>query len=47
MDAAISCRLDWNDLSVVWNGDTQPNHFVVENAKGVDPLIHEAAWANG
>jgi ribonuclease Z len=43
MDGAISYRLDWNDLSVVWTGDTQPNHFVVENAKGVDMLIHETA----
>jgi ribonuclease Z len=43
MDGAISYRMDWNGLSFVWTGDTQPNHFVVENAKGVDLLIHETA----
>jgi ribonuclease Z len=43
MDGAISYRLDWNGLSVVWTGDTQPNHFTAENAKGVDVLIHETA----
>ena len=42
-DGAISYRMDWNGLSFVWTGDTQPNHFVVENAKGVDLLIHETA----
>jgi ribonuclease Z len=42
-DGAISYRMDWNGLSFVWTGDTQPNHFVVENAKGVDILIHETA----
>lgn len=43
MDGAISYRMDWNGLSFVWTGDTQPNHFVVENAKGVDLLLHETA----
>lgn len=43
MDGAISYRMDWNGLSFAWTGDTQPNHFVVENAKGVDLLIHETA----
>ena len=47
IDGAISYRLDWNDLSVVWTGDTKPNHFVVENAKGVDLLIHEVALTDG
>lgn len=42
-DGAISYRLDWNGLSFVWSGDTQPNHFVVEHAKNVDLLIHETA----
>ncbi|XWN33036.1 MAG: guanitoxin biosynthesis MBL fold metallo-hydrolase GntH [Devosia sp.] len=42
-DGAISYRLDWNGLSFVWSGDTQPNHFVVDNAQGVDLLIHETA----
>ena len=42
-DGAISYRLDWNGLSFVWSGDTQPNHFLVENAQNVDLLVHETA----
>lgn len=42
-DGAISYRVDWNGLSFVWSGDTQPNHFLVENAQGVDLLVHETA----
>jgi ribonuclease Z len=38
---AISFGLEWNGLRVVWSGDTQPNHYITENAKGVDLLIHE------
>jgi ribonuclease Z len=45
IDGAISFRLDWNGLSVVWTGDTQPNQYVTQNAKGVDLLIHETAPA--
>ena len=43
IDGAVSYRLEWNGLSVCWSGDTQPNHFTVENAKGADLLIHETA----
>ena len=43
MDGAIGYRLEWNGLSMVWTGDTQPNHFVTKNAKDVDLLIHETA----
>jgi ribonuclease Z len=43
MDGAIGYRLEWNGLSMVWTGDTQPSHFVAENAKDVDVLIHETA----
>lgn len=42
-DGAISYRVDWNGLSFVWSGDTQPNHFLVDNAQNVDLLIHETA----
>lgn len=42
-DGAISYRVDWNGLSFVWSGDTQPNHFLVENAQNVDLLVHETA----
>lgn len=52
IDGAISYRLDWKrtasdgtsqNLSVVLSGDTQPNHYMMEYAKGVDLLIHETA----
>jgi ribonuclease Z len=43
IDGAISYRLDWNGLSMIWSGDTQPNHFMADNAKGVDLLVHETA----
>jgi ribonuclease Z len=43
IDGAIGYRIEWNGLSVVWTGDTQPNHFVAENAKDCDILIHETA----
>ena len=43
IDGAISYRLDWNGMSVVWSGDTQPNHYTVEHARNVDLLIHETA----
>jgi len=43
IDGAVSYRLEWNGLSLVWSGDTQPNQYMVENAKGVDLLIHETA----
>jgi ribonuclease Z len=40
-DGSISYRLDWNGLSMVFTGDTRPNNYVLENAKGVDVLVHE------
>lgn len=43
IDGAISYRLDWNGLSFVFSGDTNPNHFLVENAKGADLIIHDTA----
>jgi ribonuclease Z len=43
IDGAVSYKLEWNGLSMVWSGDTQPNQYMVENAKGVDLLIHETA----
>lgn len=43
IDGAISFKLEWNGLSMVWSGDTQPNQYMIQNAKGVDILIHETA----
>lgn len=41
IDGAISYRLDWNGLSFVWSGDTEPNQFFVENAQNADLIMHE------
>ena len=41
IDGAVSFRLDWNDLSMVFSSDTVPNKFLVENSQDVDVLIHE------
>jgi len=41
LDGAVSFRLDWNELSMVFSSDTEPNKFLVENSQNVDVLIHE------
>ncbi len=41
MAGAVSYRLDWKNMSIVYSGDTKPNSFMVENGKGVDLLMHE------
>lgn len=39
---AISYKLEWNGLSMIFTGDTKPNYYVVRQATGgVDVLIHE------
>jgi ribonuclease Z len=40
-DGSISYKLEWNGLSMVFTGDTKPNNYVIQNARGVDVLIHE------
>jgi ribonuclease Z len=40
-NGSISYRLEWNGLSMVFSGDTKPNYFMIDQAKGVDVLIHE------
>ncbi|MCX5976552.1 MAG: MBL fold metallo-hydrolase [Coprothermobacterota bacterium] len=40
-NGSISYKLEWNGLSMVFSGDTRPNNYMVEQAKGVDVLIHE------
>ena len=41
MAGAISYRIDWKDMSVVYSGDTRINDFMVEQGQNVDLLIHE------
>ncbi len=39
---AISYKLEWNGLSMIFTGDTKPSGYVIEHATdGVDVLIHE------
>ena len=42
IDGPVSYKLEWNGLSFAYSGDTTPNTFFVENAKGVDLSVHEA-----
>jgi ribonuclease Z len=42
MAGAVSYRIDWKGMSIVYSGDTAANKFMVEQGKGVDLLIHEA-----
>jgi ribonuclease Z len=41
MDGAVSYSLEWNGLKFVYGGDTYPNKWFVEYAKGADLAIHE------
>jgi len=41
MAGAVSYRIDWNDMSIVYSGDTKINNFMVEQGQNVDLLIHE------
>ncbi len=40
-DGAVSFRLDWNDLSFVFGGDSVPNKWFLKEAKGADLVVHE------
>ncbi|MEI8081889.1 MAG: MBL fold metallo-hydrolase [Actinomycetes bacterium] len=40
-DGAISYKLKWNGLSMIFSGDTRPNDYMLKQGKGVDVLIHE------
>ncbi len=41
IDGAVSFILEWNGLKFVYGGDTFPNKWYVEHAKGADLAIHE------
>ncbi len=44
LGGAVSYRIDWKGISVVFSGDTKPNKFLVENSENVDILFHETFW---
>jgi ribonuclease Z len=41
-DGPVSYALRWNDYKIVIGGDTAPNKWFIEYAKGADLAIHEA-----
>jgi ribonuclease Z len=40
-DGAISYRLEWAGLVMVFSGDTRPNTFMLSQATNLDVLVHE------
>jgi ribonuclease Z len=44
LDGSVSYRLDWNGLSFVFGGDSAPNKWFVEHARGADFVIHECFY---
>ncbi len=44
IDGSVSYRLDWNDLSFVFGGDSYPNKWFIEHSKGADFVIHECFY---
>jgi len=41
LDGSVSYRLEWNGLVFVFGGDTRPNKWFIEYARGADFAIHE------
>ena len=41
LDGSVSFRLDWNGRSFVFGGDSYPNQWFVDNAKGAELVVHE------
>ncbi len=44
LDGSVSYRMEWNGLSFVFGGDTRPNKWFMEYAKGADFVIHECFY---
>ena len=44
LDGSVSYRLDWKGLSFVFGGDSVPNKWFIEYAKGADIVIHECIY---
>jgi ribonuclease Z len=38
---AVAYKLMWNGMSMIFTGDTKPNRYLINQANGVDVLIHE------
>jgi ribonuclease Z len=37
----MSYKLEWNGMSMIFSGDTKPNYNMIDQAGGLDVLIHE------
>jgi ribonuclease Z len=44
LDGSVSYRVDWKGLSFVFGGDSAPNKWFIEQAKGADFVIHECFY---
>jgi ribonuclease Z len=44
LDGSVSYRLEWHGLVFVFGGDTRPNKWFMEYAKGADFAIHECFY---
>ena len=42
IDGPVSYSLEWNGLKFVFGGDTYPNNWFIQYARGADLAIHEA-----
>jgi ribonuclease Z len=40
-DGPVTFLLEWSGMKIVYSGDTQPNKWMIEYAKGADVVIHE------
>lgn len=40
-DGPVSFRLEWNNLTFVYSGDTTPSQIFIDNAKNADVVVHE------
>lgn len=41
LDGAVSYSLEWKGMKFAYSGDTAPNRWYVEEAKGADVAVHE------
>jgi ribonuclease Z len=45
LDGSVSYGMEWNGLKFVFGGDTYPNRWMSQFAKGADVVIHECMMA--
>ncbi len=45
LDGSVSYKLEWNGLSFVFGGDSAPNKWFIEQARGCDFVIHECFYS--